>query len=64
LSEKPATNVEDIYIKTIAEKFTYDKKLIVKELTKYGIQTILSSPQNLTINTINRYLELKAKQKI
>ena len=64
LSEKPAANVEDIYIKTIAEKFAYDKKLIVKELTKYGIQSILSTPQNLTINTINRYLELKAKQKI
>jgi uncharacterized protein (DUF58 family) len=64
LSEKPATDVEGIYIKTIAEKFAYDKKLIVKELAKYGIQSILSPPQNLTINTINKYLELKAKQKI
>jgi uncharacterized protein (DUF58 family) len=64
LSEKPADNVEDIYIKTIAEKFAYDKKLIVKELTKHGIQSILSKPEELTINTINRYLELKAKQRI
>ncbi|MDB5151425.1 MAG: hypothetical protein JWR54_176 [Mucilaginibacter sp.] len=64
LSEKPAANVEDIYIKTIAEKFVYDKKLIVKELTKHGIQSILSTPQSLTINTINRYLELKARQTI
>ncbi|MDB5023176.1 MAG: hypothetical protein JWP78_931 [Mucilaginibacter sp.] len=64
LSEKPAGNVEDIYIKTIAEKFAYDKKLIVKELMKHGIQSILSTPQNLTINTINRYLELKARQTI
>jgi uncharacterized protein (DUF58 family) len=64
LSEKPAGNVEDIYIKTIAEKFAYDKKLIVKELTKHGIQSILSTPQSLTINTINRYLELKARQTI
>ncbi len=64
LSEQPANDVEGIYIKTIAEKFAYDKKLIVKELTKHGIQSILSKPQDLTINTINRYLELKAKQKI
>jgi uncharacterized protein (DUF58 family) len=64
LSEKQATDVEGIYIKTIAEKFAYDKKLIVKELAKYGIQSILSAPQNLTVNTINKYLELKAKQKI
>ncbi|HEX3384568.1 MAG TPA: DUF58 domain-containing protein [Mucilaginibacter sp.] len=64
VSEESAENVEDIYIKTIAEKFIYDKKLIVKELTKYGIQSILSTPQNLTVNTINKYLELKAKQRI
>lgn len=64
ISEQPVSNVEDIYIKTVAEKFAYDKKLIVKELTKYGIQSILTSPENLTVNTINRYLELKAAQKI
>jgi uncharacterized protein (DUF58 family) len=64
VSEKPADDVEGIYIKTIAEKFAYDKKLIVKELAKNNIQSILSTPQNLTINTINRYLELKARQKI
>jgi uncharacterized protein (DUF58 family) len=64
LSEEQATDVEGIYTKTIAEKFAYDKKLIVKELAKHGIQSILSAPQNLTVNTINRYLEIKAKQKI
>jgi len=64
VSETTAGDVEGIYIKTIAEKFAYDKKLIVKELAKYNIQSILTTPQNLTINTINRYLELKARQKI
>jgi uncharacterized protein (DUF58 family) len=64
LSQQPAKNVEGIYIKTIAEKFAYEKKLIVKELARHGIQSILTTPQNLTVNTINRYLELKARQKI
>jgi uncharacterized protein (DUF58 family) len=64
VSEQPATDVEGIYIKTVAEKFAYDKKLIVKELASHNIQSILTTPQNLTINTINRYLEIKAKQKI
>jgi len=64
LSETPAEDVEGIYIKTIAEKFAYDKKLIAKELTKHGIQTILTAPQNLTVNTVNKYLEIKAKQGI
>jgi len=64
LSAQSATDVEGIYIKTIAEKFIYEKRLIVKELARHGIQSILTAPQNLTVNTINRYLELKAKQKI
>lgn len=64
LSQEQAADVEGIYIKTIAEKFAYDKKLIVKELAKHGIQSILTTPQNLTINTVNRYLELKARQRI
>lgn len=64
LSQQPAADIEGIYIKTIAEKFAYDKKLIVKELAKHGIQSILTSPQNLTVSAVNRYLELKARQKI
>jgi uncharacterized protein (DUF58 family) len=64
LSEEHAVDVEGIYIKTIAEKMAYDKKLIVKELGKHGIQSILSAPKDLNVNTINRYLEIKARQKI
>ncbi|PRX12712.1 DUF58 domain-containing protein [Nonlabens ulvanivorans] len=51
----------EIFDKTIAEKFIYEKKLIVNELNKYGIQTILTEPQHLTVNTINKYLEIKAR---
>ncbi|MEO5593466.1 MAG: DUF58 domain-containing protein [Chitinophagaceae bacterium] len=57
-------NVESVYIKTIAEKFVFEKKLIVKELQKYGILSILTPPQNVTVNTLNKYLELKARQAI
>lgn len=54
-------NIEEVYKKTIAEKFVFDKKLIVKELKAHGIQTVLTAPENLTVNTINKYLELKAR---
>lgn len=64
LSREKANNVEGIYLKTIAEKFVYEKKMIVRELTRHGIQSILSPPHLLTVNTINKYLEIKAKQKI
>ncbi|SKC73163.1 DUF58 domain-containing protein [Ohtaekwangia koreensis] len=57
----PARDLHGIYNKAVAEKFSYDKKLIVKELTRHGIQAMLTAPEHLTINTINKYLELKAR---
>lgn len=61
LKSQEANTIQEIFDKTIAEKFSYDKKLIAAELNTYGIQTILTSPNNLTIDTINKYLEIKAK---
>jgi uncharacterized protein (DUF58 family) len=61
LLTQPAQSLREVYWKTMAEKFTYDKKLIVKELQKHGIQTILTAPEHLTVNTINKYLEIKAR---
>lgn len=60
----PAKNLEEVYTKTVAEKFAFEKRLIAKELQQYGIVSILTPPQQLTVNTINKYLELKAKQAI
>lgn len=64
LTERTVTNVEDIYVKTIASKFAFEKKLMVKELAKHGILSILTPPEKLTVNVVNRYLAIKAQQKI
>lgn len=64
LSIEPAKDIEGIYHKTIAEKFIYEKKLMVKELSKHGILSVLTPPQKLTVNVINQYLALKAQQRI
>ncbi len=60
LASKP-TDVEGVYVKTIAEKLAYEKREIVKELTRHGIQSILTPPEKLSVRTINKYLELKAQ---
>lgn len=64
LIEGETASLEAIYIKTIAEKFAYEKRLMVKELHKNGIPSILTTPENLTVNTINKYLELKTRMSI
>jgi len=60
LDQSPDT-VEEIYTKTVAEQFNFEKRQIVKILNHYGIQTVLTPPNELSVHTINKYLELKAR---
>jgi len=64
VSAMGASGIENLYIRTIADQFAHEKRLMVRELQQHGIFTILTAPENLTINTVNKYLELKARQAI
>ena len=59
--EAPAATTEDVYNQTIAEKFAQEKRQIVLELQRYGIYSLRTAPKDLTANTINKYLEFKAR---
>lgn len=61
LLEAPAGTTEEVYNQTIAEKFSQEKRQIVLELQRYGIYSLLTAPKDLTANTINKYLEFKAR---
>jgi len=61
LIAKKTETIQDVYDKVIAEKFAFEKRLIVNELKKYGIYSVLTQPENLTLDTINKYLEIKAR---
>lgn len=61
LINKKTETIQDVYDKVIAEKFAFEKRLIVGELKKYGIYSVLTQPENLTIDSINKYLEIKAR---
>lgn len=60
-SQKEAHTTEEIYYKTIASKFVEEKHRIVQELRQYGIQVILTRPENLSVNSVNKYLEMKSR---
>ncbi|MFP5041683.1 DUF58 domain-containing protein [Parasediminibacterium sp. JCM 36343] len=64
LLHSKATNVEGIYTKTIAGQFAFEKCQIVKELNRHGIMALLTTPKDLTVNTLNKYLEIKARNLI
>lgn len=61
ITNKKSDTIQEVYDKVIAEKFIFEKKLIVTELKKYGIHSVLTQPENLTLDTINKYLEIKAR---
>ncbi|MCG1036796.1 DUF58 domain-containing protein [Polaribacter sp. DS7-9] len=61
LTKSKKDDILSIYDSIIAEKFLFEKKSIIKELKKYGIQSVLTKPENLTGDTINKYLELKSR---
>jgi uncharacterized protein (DUF58 family) len=56
-----ATSTSEIYSQTIAKKFDYEKMQITFELQKLGIQCVYTKPEQLTVNTLNKYLELKSR---
>jgi uncharacterized protein (DUF58 family) len=64
LAYKPSKTIQDVYQATVAERMISLKSKIARELRQNGIQTVLTLPEDLSINTINKYLELKAKGSI
>jgi len=61
LARQKTETLKDIYTQTLAEKMNYEKKLVMRELRKMGIQSIYTAPEALNTNVINKYLELKAR---
>ncbi len=61
IASNEVNTLEDIYTQGIAQKYIYEKQQLVQELKQYGIYSLLTKPQDLTVNTVNKYLELKSR---
>lgn len=62
--QEKAEDLKEIYSKTIAQSLLNQHKLICKELHKYSILSLLVQPQNLSMETINKFVEIKRKNLI
>ena len=60
-SRQKVNSLQDIYDQTIAAKFLTEKNQLLTELNRYGIQSIYTRPEDLSINTVNKYLEFKSR---
>ena len=61
-ADSPAVTTEDYYRHVVAEKTISDQRLIVGQLQRHGILSLLTTPDRLSVDIINKYLELKARQ--
>lgn len=61
---QPATHLREIYSNTIGKHFLSQNQLILKELLKSGIQGLITQPHLLSIEAINKYIQIKRKQMI
>jgi uncharacterized protein (DUF58 family) len=55
---------EDYFQQVVAEKFIFEKQHVAAHLRRHGIYSLLTSPDRLPIDVINKYLEMKARNLI
>lgn len=61
-ANEPANDVKEIYDKTIAKHLLFQKRLIAKEVGKFGVQSVITKPEKLNVDLINSYLNIKKRQ--
>jgi uncharacterized protein (DUF58 family) len=62
-TQRPAS-VENYYQQVITDKFIFEKQHVAAKLRQYGIYSLLTEPENLSVNLINKYLEMKARGRV
>ncbi len=57
----PKQGIDDVYTHTLAHRYISEKDDIARKLRSQGIHSIIASPEQLSVETINKYLELKRR---
>lgn len=61
-SRRPSETAAQMYERTVALDLLAERKRILDSLHKLGALVLDSPPEELSVNVVNRYLELKARQ--
>jgi uncharacterized protein (DUF58 family) len=60
-ANRHSESITELYQGTLAKQHLSEKEEIAKKLQRQGIQTIVSTPDALSIDVINKYLRLKTR---
>lgn len=61
MAQSSPTNVDQLAEQIIASKMEFDKRLMVRELAQHGILSLLTTPEDLNVAVMNKYLEIKGR---
>jgi len=61
LTAQSPTSMEGYYQQVISDKFIFEKQHVIAKLRLHGIYSLLTEPDKLSVNIINKYLEMKAR---
>jgi uncharacterized protein (DUF58 family) len=57
-------SVEEYYRHVVAEKYAHERKSIATLLQQNGILSVLTEPEHLTVDVLNKYIEIKTRNMI
>jgi uncharacterized protein (DUF58 family) len=60
-SEEEATSERDVYFRVAARQLVDEKKLLAQTMRQQGLSVILTKPEDLTSQVINKYLQFKSR---
>lgn len=55
-------DIHDYYQHVVAEKLMFERRLMTKTLRQNGIYSILTTPKSLSVDVVNKYLEMKTME--
>ena len=64
LERQPADTIHQAFEKVVAGRMIRKKRDQTQRLKHFGLSTVLTTPQDLSLNTVNQYLALKARGRI
>lgn len=56
----PSTRLEDVYVKAAAEALAMETREVARALEQAGVGALVTRPETLSVDAVNRYLALKA----
>jgi uncharacterized protein (DUF58 family) len=58
---RPET-AQDVYVQAAAHELSRERTLLLRDLTRHGVQLVDTLPRDLSVQAVNKYLEIKGRQ--